>query len=158
SSNAVFSPVISGSQPMSFQWYFNNAPLVDDGRIIGSTNSTLTITSVQTNDGGNYQLVASNIAGVTTSSVAILTPGILPPSFTQPPVSQSILIGSNANFFAIMGGTPPFSFQWYFDGSPLADDGVHISGSQSSSLNVSNLTMSDAGDYTLTVTNNSGVA
>ena len=43
SSNAVFSPSVSGTLPMSFQWYFNNAPLVDGGRISGSTNITLAI-------------------------------------------------------------------------------------------------------------------
>ena len=47
--------------------------------------------TVQTNEGGgNYQLVASNFVGVTTSSVAVLTPVILPPSFVQFPVSQSV--------------------------------------------------------------------
>ena len=65
---------------------FQQSPLTDGGRISGSTNSTLNIANVQTNDGGNYQLVASNIVGVTTSSVAVLTPIILPPSF--PPAAR----------------------------------------------------------------------
>lgn len=156
SSNAILSPTLSGTQPMSFQWYFNNSPLVDDGRISGSTNSTLTIANVQTNDGGNYQLVASNIVGVTSSSVAVLTPIILPPAFTQQPVDQSVLIGSNVNFFAVVAGTPPYSYQWFLNGNALVDDGIHIVGSTTSSLNISNLTMADAGSYSLTVTNVSG--
>ncbi len=126
SSNAIFNPSLSGTLPMTFQWFFNNSPLVDGGRISGSTNSTLIIANVQTNDGGNYFLVASNWVGVTTSSVAVLTPIILPPTITTPPVSQSILVGSNVNFFAGVDGTPPCNYQWSLNGNPLTDDGVHI--------------------------------
>ena len=38
SSNAILSPTLSGTPPMSFQWYFNGTPLVEGGRISGSTN------------------------------------------------------------------------------------------------------------------------
>ena len=155
-SNAVFSPTLTGSLPMSFQWYFNNAPLTDGGGLSGSTNSTLLIANVQTSEGGNYQLVASNFLGMATSTVAVLTPVILPPSFVQPPVSQTVGTGSNANFFAVMAGTPPFSFQWALNGNVLVDDGVHIAGSATASLTISNLTTADAGSYSLTVTNVSG--
>ena len=156
SSNASFSTALVGTLPMSFQWFFNNTPLAEGGRISGSTNSTLNIANVQTNDGGNYFLVASNFVGVTTSSVAVLTPVILPPVFLQQPVSQSLLVGSNANFFAVVDGTPPYSYQWSLNGNALTDDGVHITGSATASLNISSLTTADAGNYTLTVTNVSG--
>ena len=158
SSNAIFSPTLSGAQPMTFQWYFNNSPLVDGGRISGSTNPTLTVADVQTMDAGNYQLIASNFLGTATSSVAVLTPVILPPTFIQPPTNQSVMTGSNANFSAIVGGTPPFTYQWYFNGNALVDDGVHIAGSMTASLIISNLTLADAGSYTLLVANVSGSA
>ncbi len=156
SSNASFTATLVGTLPMSFQWYFNNGPLVDGGRISGSATPVLNIAGVLTNDGGNYQLVASNQVGSATSSVAVLTPIILPPVFLQQPASQSIITGSNANFFVVMGGTPPYSFQWYLNNQPLVDDGIHIAGSTTSSLNISNLTTGDAGSYSLTVTNLSG--
>ena len=158
SSNASFATTVMGTQPISFQWYFNDALLVDGGRISGATNTTLNLASVLTTDAGNYQLVASNFVGVTTSSVAVLTPVILPPVFVQQPVSQSIFVGSNANFAAVVDGTPPYSYQWYFENSPLADDGVHIFGSTTSSLSISNLTTADGGYYNLVVTNVSGMA
>ncbi len=153
SSNGNFSATLSGSLPMRLQWYFNSLPLADGGRISGVTNSTLNIANVLTNDGGNYFLVASNFVGVTTSSVAVLTPIILPPFFLQQPLSQSILIGSNVTFTAVVDGTPPYAYQWNFNGNPLADDGVHITGAMTPSLSISNLTTADAGSYTLTVTN-----
>ena len=156
SSNASFTATVSGTQPISFQWYFNNVPLVDGGRISGSTSTTLNIATIQTLDAGNYQLVASNIVGVVTSSVALLAPIILPPVITQQPVDQSVLAGSNVTFTATVDGTPPYGFQWSFNGLPLVDDGVHISGSATASLSISNLTAADEGGYTLTVTNISG--
>jgi len=156
SSNAIFNPTLAGSLPMSFQWFFNNSPLVAGGRISGSTNSVLNIAGVQTNDGGNYFLVASNFVGVTTSSVAVLTLIILPPFFTLQPMDQSVRVGSNVNFTAAVDGTPPYSFQWSLNGTPLTDDGVHITGSATTSLSISNLTTADAGSYTLTAANVSG--
>jgi alpha-tubulin suppressor-like RCC1 family protein len=137
------------------QWYFNNSPLVDGGRISGSTNATLNIANIVTNDAGNYQLVASNVVGVTTSSIAILTPVILPPFFVQLPVSQSVVGGSNVTFTAVVDGTAPYGYQWSFAGSPLADD-ARINGSTTPSLSISNLTTADAGGYTVTVTNVAG--
>ncbi len=156
SSNAVFSPLVSGAAPISFQWYFDNAPLTDGGRVSGSASASLTIAGVTTNDAGNYQLVASNSLGVATSSVAVLTPVILPPSFLQPPADLAVGEGSNAVFTAVAGGTPPFNYQWYFHGTPLADDGVRVVGSLTSSLTLSNVTTANGGSYSLTVTNVSG--
>ena len=156
-SNAVFSTAVIGTLPLGFQWYFNNTALTDGGGISGSLTPNLAIANVQTNEGGSYQLVASNFIGMATSSVAVLTPVSLPPSFLQLPVSQLVPAGSNVNFSAVVGGTPPYSYQWYFNGNPLADDGMHIAGSATASLNINNLTTSDTGNYSLTVSNLSGV-
>ena len=155
SSNGQFSATISGTQPISQQWYFNNAPLADGGRISGVTNTTLNIAGVITNDGGNYYLVASNWVGVTTSSVAVLTPIILPPFFLVQPSSQSVLTGSNVTFSTVVDGTAPYAYQWYRNGSPLADN-ANITGSTTLSLSISNLTTANAGNYTLLVTNVAG--
>jgi len=156
-SNAVFSPLVSGTPPISFQWYFDNAPLANGGRVSGAASSLLTIANVATNDGGNYQLVASNSVGVTTSSVAVLTPVVLPPTLVQLPVNAAVGSGSNVTFTAVAGGTPPFSYQWYFDATLLVDDGVHIAGARTASLSLFQVTPTEAGTYTLTIINGAGV-
>src|SRR5678815_2959157 len=61
--------------------------------------------------------------------------------------SQTILVGQNASFAANAVGTQPLSYQWYFNGNSS------ISGAQSKTLSVVNTTDSNAGDYTLVVTN-----
>jgi len=158
SSNASFTPTVTGASPISFQWYFNNAPLVDGGRISGATASTLNITNVQISDGGNYILVASNFVGVTTSIVSVLTAVILPPTFVQSLTNISVGLGSNAIFSVVMSGTPPYSYQWSYNGNAMADDGVHIAGSTTPTLTISNVTTADGGVYSLMVTNASGTA
>ena len=156
SSNGNFSATLSGTTPISLQWFFNNAPVTDNGHFSGSTNAILNLTNVTTNDGGNYFLVASNLVGVTTSSVAVLTPVILPPTITLQPLSQSVLTGSNVFFTVNVAGTPPYNFQWYRNGNPLTDDGSHWLGTTTSSLSLSNVTTADAGNYTVQASNVSG--
>ena len=158
SSNATFCAAATGSLPMSFQWYFNGTPLSDDGRVTGSATTLLSISNVLTSDAGNYQLVASNPAGTTNSAVAVLTPIILPPTFIQLPASQNVGQGSNVTFTTVVDGTPPFSYRWSFNGTPLVDDGVRIVGATTPTLTISNLTASDAGGYYVTVTNSAGYA
>jgi hypothetical protein len=64
---ASFSVGVTGSTPFSYQWQF------DGTNIDTATNSTLTITNVQSTNAGAYQLTISNIAGTTNSSSAVLT-------------------------------------------------------------------------------------
>jgi hypothetical protein len=69
--SASFSGRAQGSAPLSYQWY------KDGTVIVAATNTTLTITSAQYTDIGNYKLVASNPAGNTDSTTAVLT--VVPP-------------------------------------------------------------------------------
>ncbi|MGN6641367.1 MAG: LamG-like jellyroll fold domain-containing protein [Verrucomicrobiota bacterium] len=77
-SNATFSVAATGTQPMTYQWRFNELDLP------GRTNASLTITNAQLADGGYYSAVVSNRVGFTTSSNALLTVK-LPPPCTPPP-------------------------------------------------------------------------
>jgi sugar lactone lactonase YvrE len=64
--SAMFTGAAKGSEPLSYQWLFNGT------NIFGATNTTLFLTSLQTNNIGNYQLVANNAYGAFTSSIASL--------------------------------------------------------------------------------------
>jgi hypothetical protein len=155
-SNAVFTASISGSQPMSFQWWFNGAALTDNARISGSATTTLSIANLQTNDAGPYQLVVSNAANVVTSLVASLTI-LIPPMITAQPSSLAVILNSNATFSVAVQGTPPLSFQWYFKGISLSDSG-HIVGSTTTNLMVLNVQPPDVGNYQMVITNVAGSA
>jgi hypothetical protein len=66
-SNVTFSAEAIGIPNPTYQWQFDNS------NISGATSSNYTITGVQTNNGGDYAVVASNSAGSVTSAVAVLT-------------------------------------------------------------------------------------
>jgi len=57
----------STTQPVLYQWWFNGAP------IVGQTNSSLTLSNVQPNQGGSYFVVARNQIDTKQSDVAILS-------------------------------------------------------------------------------------
>src|SRR5262249_42902617 len=54
---------ITGEQPISYQWRRNGIPLSDDGRVSGSSSSTLCVSASDFPDGGNYELVLNNAYG-----------------------------------------------------------------------------------------------
>jgi len=155
-SNAGFNAVVAGSQPLTYQWYFNNVALTNDAHFNGATSNQLTITATQTNDAGNYRLVVSNSTGASTSTVATVQVGFAP-AFTLQPVSQTNLVGNTTAFFAVASGSEPLNYQWYQNTTALTNDARHF-GTTTTNLTITNLVVSDAGNYTLRVTNPFGGA
>jgi len=90
-SNVTFTVTAGGLTPLKYQWWFNGASLS------GKTNSTLNLTSVTTNNAGNYFVIVTNSLGSITSSVASLTV-LTAPCITRQPESQCVLVGSNVTF------------------------------------------------------------
>ncbi len=82
------------------------------------------------------------------------TGGGVPPVISIQTVSGwAKLPGTIVNFdVSVLIGTPPFSYLWQKDGSPLADGG-NISGAATASLVLTNLQTADAGAYRVVVTN-----
>jgi alpha-tubulin suppressor-like RCC1 family protein len=156
-SNATFAAAAAGDATLGYQWYFNGAPLADGGRVNGSTTTNLTIASVQTNDAGSYQLVVTNNSGSVTSAVASLTV-LVPAMIVIQPTNQTVVLSSNVTFSATAGGTAPFGYLWYSNGTALANGG-RISGATSTNLTIANVQTNDSGTgYQLVVTNNYGSA
>ena len=141
-SNATFTVAATGTAPFSYQWLFNS------NNISGATGSSYTRTNAQPGDAGNYSVIVSNSAGAATSSNAVLTVNQLPtpPSITTPPQSLTVGQGSNAIFSVTASGSTPFSYQWLFNGTVLA-------GGTSSNYTVLNSQPSNAGPYSVIVTN-----
>ena len=145
---------LTGSQPMTQQWYFNGLPLIDGVRISGSTSNVLSLSNTSTNDVGSYFVVASNAVGVSTSSVAQLILGF-PPVVVQSPMDQTNITGLNALFTVAATGDPVLGYQWRFNGNNLTNN-THFGGAGSASLAISNLVVGDAGNYDVIVTNGFG--
>ncbi|MGD0057914.1 MAG: immunoglobulin domain-containing protein [Verrucomicrobiia bacterium] len=145
---ATFTVEAGGSEPLSYQWYFNTSTPV-----AGGTDSTLTLTNVQSGAAGLYSVVVSNLAGSTTSSNAMLNVNTNPvaPMFTSEPASQVVLAGSTATLTSSADGTAPISYQWYLNNVP-------ISGATSSTLTLPNVQTTADGSYYVTASNSVGMA
>ena len=70
---ALFSVDATSSTPLSYRWQKDGVALTDNLRRNGSQSTSLSISSVQTNDAGNYTVILTNIAGAVTSQVAVLS-------------------------------------------------------------------------------------
>jgi len=106
----------------------------------------LTLNSVTLGDAGNYTVIISNAWGNVTSGVATLTIVIPPPVIIQQPASQTVVAGGSASLSVTASGAPPLSYQWSFDGT-------NIGGATAASLILNNVQPSQAGTYTVLVTN-----
>jgi hypothetical protein len=93
---------------------------------------------------------AGNIYVADTSNHTIRL-GVFPatPTISIQPQNQTVAAGSTAQLSVTASGKPAPTYQWYFNGAA-------ISGATSSILSLTDVQSSNAGDYTVTVTNSSG--
>ena len=75
--------------------------------------------------------------------------GGLPPTITQQPADVTTLATLSASFTVVASGAGPLTYQWRFNGSP-------IPGATSSILNLSSVSTSQDGIYSVVVLNASG--
>lgn len=68
----AFTVAVIGTSPLTYQWRKDGADLNDNDRINGATTPSLTFTSVQPSDAGEYRVVIANTAGSATSEAAVL--------------------------------------------------------------------------------------
>jgi hypothetical protein len=91
--------------------------------------------------------------GNTVSPVAISTPTsvtvLLPPSITGAPANQTAISTSNVLFSVTATGAAPLTYQWSFDTSA-------ISGATNTSLSLTGIRVTNAGSYTVVISNSVG--
>jgi hypothetical protein len=85
------------------------------------------------------------------SANAMLTvnPAPIAPSITTQPASQTVDSGANVTFTVAASGTAPLSYQWRKNGGIIA-------GATGASLALSSVSTTDAGNYTVQVSNSAG--
>ncbi|MCU0788934.1 MAG: immunoglobulin domain-containing protein, partial [Verrucomicrobia bacterium] len=81
-----------------------------------------------------------------------LPPGPTGPSILSGPLNQTVPLNQNASFSVLADGTPPLTYQWYFNSiTPLP-------GATNVSLTILGVQTNDAGTYSVTVSNAFGFA
>lgn len=82
--------------------------------------------------------------GVDANNVLMLP---TPPAITQQPLAQTVLAGKTVTYSVTTSGTEPLAYQWFFNtNSPLTS-------ATNSVLTLFNITLSNAGTYSVVVTN-----
>jgi alpha-tubulin suppressor-like RCC1 family protein len=144
----LFNVPTVGRFPLSYQWQKDGANLTDGGNVSGATTAALTLSSVQTNDAGIYTLIVTNDFGSNISSNAVVTVLVLP-SITAQPAGCTNIVGATINFNVVADGSAPLNYQWQANGTNLVD-------ATNATLTLNNITLDQAGIYSVTIANDAG--
>ncbi len=142
-STALFTVSASGTPPLSYQWRRNGIS------VAGATGSTLTFSAAQLSDAGSYSVVVTNPAGSVTGGPSLLTVTVPPPTLVAQPASRTVVAGASVSFSVSASGFGVLSYQW-------SRNGVALPGATFPTLTLDTVQVSQAGDYTATVTNAGG--
>ena len=115
------------------------ASITSAGVLTGKAVGTVTLKATYTEGG---------VTKVVTKSVTVKA-GVVKPSITTQPKSQTVTEGNSVTFSVVATGTATLKYQW-------KKNGTAISGATSSSYKISSVKASDEGSYTVTVSNSAG--
>jgi hypothetical protein len=131
--------VTTSASPATYQWHRNNVA------ISGATSATYTVASLQSINAGTYKVVVTNSIGSVTSANAAVSINA-GPAITVQPVARTVRVGTGTSFSVSVTGTAPFTYQW-------KRAGVNIVGATSSTYTIASAATSNAGDYSVVVSN-----
>ena len=145
--DVTFTVQATGSPPLSYEWSFGANP------IAAPTSASLLLTNVSTNASGTYTVRVSNSFGSASASATLNVtnpPSGTPPAFNTHPQSQTVNAGTNVTFTADATGSGPLFRQWFFNNAPIL-------GATNESVNLTNVTSADEGEYFMVASNAFGV-
>lgn len=96
--NVTFSVGVLGSEPLSYQWSKNGAP------VPGVTASSLSLTNVQITDAAVYQVIITNAFGAITSTVSLTVNGATSDGLTAPMNGPLSALAVQADGAVVLGG------------------------------------------------------
>ncbi|TVR52258.1 MAG: DUF2341 domain-containing protein, partial [Puniceicoccaceae bacterium] len=136
-------PVVSGDEPMSYQWETSADPSGPWTAVPGGDSGILSFINAQTGDAGYYRLLVENEVDEIASDPVQVWVWEAPAIVTQP---QDVTVGSGSPVTLTVeaSGGGPLSYQWRKDGEP-------ISGATGASYTLSSASLSASGVYTVEV-------
>lgn len=141
---ATFAVSATSQWPLLYQWTHGGTA------ITSGTAATLTLSNVQTDDAGAYQVMVSHSGGIgsAVSNIAVLTVGTPEPLVINsgPTISPSETVGAGDTVTMTISasGNEPLTYQWL-------KGGAAITSATSASYVISSAVVADAGDYSVVV-------
>jgi len=124
----------------------------------GTTQSSLTFSAT---GGRSYYFAVDGYNGATGNIVLNVPAGgtlpSSPPVFSRDPLNQTVTAGQTASFSVTVTGSPTPTLYWR-KGTQVLTDGGRISGSSTSTLQISGVQPADSGSYDCVATNTAGTA
>jgi len=143
----TFSVVVAASAPITYQWYRGTTA------IPGATSASFTLPSPQvaTDNGAQFHVTITNPLGSITSNTVDLkvVPAIIPLAITTQPLGKTVLDGIDTTFTVVADGTGTGVHQWL-------KEGVEIVGANTAPLVFAPAVLTDAGSYSVRVTDDFG--
>ena len=141
--NVTFSVGANGNGQLQYQWRFNGV------NISGATASSLTLSNVQEEQSGDYTVVVTDSVGFIVSQPATLI-AALRPSITAQPQGVIAVVGDTVTFRVSANGSLPIGYRWRRGGATFTNFLLY---SHTSSLTLTNVQLSNAANYSVTITN-----
>ncbi len=136
-----------GAQPFTYQWHKNGVV------ISGATSADYVtgVAAVVTTVPDQYYATVTNTVGSVDSDIAFLTVLDAPaaPVISTQPTAKVVTAGSSVSFTVVATGVGSMNYQW-------RKDGTAISGATLATYTLSTVAISDAGNYTVSVTTTVG--
>jgi hypothetical protein len=142
--NVTFSVTAVGS-PRTYQWRRNGFDMA------GETNEALYLTNVQTEAGKYSVIIRSHGLEISSAQAELTIVGNTLPAIIGPPRPEKSFTGARLVMHVTATGDPPLSYQWQ-------KGGVDIVGATNTFLSFPSVQSSDAGVYTVRVSNSAGSA
>jgi hypothetical protein len=155
----TLSELPAGAAPFHYQWQSDNGTTGATFTDIASANSSTCVVDTSgftLSSPVEYRVVVTNSLGGSTSAPVALTAIQGPPLITRDtlPVTAYTIVGDEITFSVSADGSRPLAYQW------LVDNGAGptpIPNATNTTLTLSNLQLTDAGYYSLQVSNEFGV-
>jgi hypothetical protein len=143
---ASFNVKVNGGLSLFYQWQDNGTNLTDSGNISGSTTTNLIINNVSPTNVGTYSIIVTNAAGMASSSNALLTITLSAPVINSQPTNQTTILGDSVTFNVSAIGSLPFLYQWRLNTT-------NVMGATNATLILNNVQLTNAGLYSVTISN-----
>jgi hypothetical protein len=141
---------------------FNSSYSLVASAVANTTNKQPFSITLQTNPGDHIQYGfetigpdadPTNVYNLGEALYQVQYPAIEPSAMS----GQAAVAGQNVTFTQTPTGNGPFTYQWSLNGTPLANSS-HIAGATTNILTINNVSGTDAGTYSVAITNASDVS